>query len=344
MVELRILHGGSKAVSRTRTLNFWRANFSLFNDLLRGIPWYRALADKRVQENWSIFKHHFLQAQDQCIPMSKKSGKGGRRHAWACRELLVNLKWNKEIYGIWNKGQVMWEDCRNIIRVFRHTMRKDKTHLGLSLARDIKDNKKGFYKYISSKRKIRENVRPLLNQMGVLETEDTEKVELLNAFFASVFTAEVDPQESQISEVREGVAKPLSIIFEKSWRMGEVPNDWRKANVIPIFKKDKKEDPGNYCPVNLISVPEKVMEHIILEVITKHEEENVTGSSQHGFTKGKSCLTNVTAFYDGMAGWVEGTAVDVVYLDFSKALRGQQWMLSTLTSARLLTLSPIAFS
>ncbi|TRZ05888.1 hypothetical protein HGM15179_021217 [Zosterops borbonicus] len=81
MVELRILHGGSKALSRTRTLNFWRTNFSLFNDLLRGIPWDRALEEKRVQENWSVFKHHFLQAQDQCIPMIKKSGKGGRRPA-----------------------------------------------------------------------------------------------------------------------------------------------------------------------------------------------------------------------------------------------------------------------
>jgi len=98
-----------------------------------------------------------------------------------------------------------------------------------------------------------------------------------------------------------------------------VPEDWRKANVTPIFKKDKKEDPGNYRPVSLTSIPGKVMEQLILEVIIKQvEEKKVIRSSQHGFTKGKSCLTNLIAFYDDVTGWVdEGRAVDVVCLDFS---------------------------
>jgi len=85
--------------------------------------------------------------------------------------------------------------------------------------------------------------------------------------------------------------------FERSWRTGEVPEDWRKANVTPVFKKSKKEDPGNYRPVSLTSIPGKIMEQLILEVIMKQvEEKKVIRSSQHGFTKGKSCLTNLIAF------------------------------------------------
>jgi len=90
-----------------------------------------------------------------------------------------------------------------------------------------------------------------------------------------------------------------------------VPEDWRKANVTPVFQKGKKEDPGNYRLVSLTSIPGKVTERLILNVISKQaEEKQVIRSSQHGFIKGKSCLTDLAAYYDDMTGWVdEGRAV-----------------------------------
>ncbi|GAB0180609.1 mitochondrial enolase superfamily member 1 [Grus japonensis] len=138
--------------------------------------------------------------------------------------------------------------------------------------------------------------------------EDTEKTELLNAFFNSVFTAKAVPQESQTLEVEEKVsqkeelplveedrvryhlhklsthksmdpdwmhprvlrdltdviAMPFSIIFERSWKTEEVPEDWRKANVTLLIKKGKKEDPGNYRPVSLTSIPAKAIEQLVL--------------------------------------------------------------------------------
>ncbi|GAB0207763.1 hypothetical protein GRJ2_003242000 [Grus japonensis] len=169
--------------------------------LVGRIPWVRALEGKGVQESWSVFKHHFLRAQDQCIPKSRKSSKGGRRPAWMSKELLEKLKGKKEVYRMWKKGLATWEEYRDVVRECRGATRKAKAHLELNLAGEVKDNKKGFFKYISSKRTTRENVGPLLNEVGALVMEDTEKAELLHALFASVFTAKADPQESQTLEV-----------------------------------------------------------------------------------------------------------------------------------------------
>ncbi|KAK4816576.1 hypothetical protein QYF61_017966 [Mycteria americana] len=124
-----------------------------------------------------------------------------------------------------------------------------------------------------------------------------------------------------LKELAEVLTKPLSIIYQQSWLTGEVAADWRLANVTPIFKKGRKEDSGNYRPVSLTSMPGKLMEQIILSAITQHVENNQgIKPSQHGFRKGRSCLTNLISFYDKMTHLVdEGKAVDVVYLDFSKA-------------------------
>ncbi|KAK4824932.1 hypothetical protein QYF61_021552 [Mycteria americana] len=96
-----------------------------------------------------------------------------------------------------------------------------------------------------------------------------------------------------------------------------------RGNKAKLFstKGWKKEDPGNYRPVSLTSVLGKVMEQIILSAITWPVQDNqVIRPSQHGFMKGRSCLTNLMSFYDKMTRLVDkGKAVDIVYLDFSKA-------------------------
>ncbi|RMC15215.1 hypothetical protein DUI87_07399 [Hirundo rustica rustica] len=54
-----------------------------------------------------------------------------------------------------------------------------------------------------------------------------------------------------LKELADVIAKPLLMIFVWSWESGEVPTDCKLANIVPVFKKSKKEDPRDYKFVSL---------------------------------------------------------------------------------------------
>ncbi|KAK1212035.1 LIN1 transcriptase, partial [Pygoscelis papua] len=313
-----------------------------------------------------VLQEEILKAQEQAVPMCQKMSQWGRRPSWLNRELWLELRNKRRVYDLWKKGQATQEDYKDVVRLCREKIRRAKAQLELNLATAAKDNKKCFYKYVRNKRRAKENVHPLLDAGGNIVTKAEEMAEVLNAFFASVFSRQTSyPQGTRppeledrdgeqdeppiiqeeavndllchldahksmgpdgihprvLRELAEELAKPLSIIYQQSWLTGEVPDDWRLANVTPIYKKGRKEDPGNYRPVSLTSVPGKIMERFILRALTRQVRDNQgIRPSQHGFMKGRSCLTKLISFYDQVTRLVdEGKAVDVVYLDFSKA-------------------------
>ncbi|GAB0187360.1 mitochondrial enolase superfamily member 1 [Grus japonensis] len=119
------------------------------------------------------------------------------------KELLGKLKHKKEAYRGWKQGQVAWEEYRETVQAVREQVRKVKALIELNVARDVKDNKKSFYTYVSDKRKMRENVSPLWNEMGDLVTQDRENAEVLNDFFASVFTGKCLSHTARVTEGKD---------------------------------------------------------------------------------------------------------------------------------------------
>ena len=107
---------------------------------------------------------------------------------------------------------------------------------------------------------------------------------------------------------------------------GIVPSEWKEANITPLFKKGSRNKPENYRPVSLTSVVCKLLETLIrdhmVEFLVKHKLIN---TSQHGFLKARSCLTNLLCFLEEITKWVDdGSPVDFVYLDFHRAFDNVQ--------------------
>jgi hypothetical protein len=124
-----------------------------------------------------------------------------------------------------------------------------------------------------------------------------------------------------LKELSKELATPISMIFKSSLEKGEVPRDWKSAEVTAIFKKGNKSDPGNYRPVSLTCILCKVMESCIRDEIVNHfTVNNLYADCQHGFRNKRSCVTQLLQVMEEFSQLIdEGNPVDVVYLDFKKA-------------------------
>ena len=121
--------------------------------------------------------------------------------------------------------------------------------------------------------------------------------------------------------VAEEIAPALSFLYQQSITTGEVPDDWRKALVSPIFKKGVKADPANFRPISLTCLCCKVLEHIVLSHMAKHlSSHNIILDAQHGFRERLSTVTQlITSVHDWATTIEHRGQTDVVLLDFSKA-------------------------
>ncbi|RMB92801.1 hypothetical protein DUI87_30695 [Hirundo rustica rustica] len=191
IIEFSIFGEVRRSTSKTLALDFWRADFGLFRRLIQSIPWEAALKNKRVQESWACLKTEILRAQEQTLSVCQKVSQWGKHPAWMSKEVLEELRNKKRMYQLWKGGQASQEVFKGGAKECRKKIREAKAQFELRLATSVKDNKKCFYKYITAKRKGKTNLCSLLDKGGNLISVDEEKAEVLNAYFASVFSEEM---------------------------------------------------------------------------------------------------------------------------------------------------------
>ena len=117
------------------------------------------------------------------------------------------------------------------------------------------------------------------------------------------------------------ICKPLEIIFQNCLRSGKFPSEWKKANVVPTFKKGDKQCIKDHRPASLLPVCGKVFERLLYNKIFSFFSENdLISPKQSGFRPGDSCTNQLLSIaHEIFSVFDDCHEVRGVLLDISKA-------------------------
>ena len=150
-------------------------------------------------------------------------------------------------------------------------------------------------------------------------------VEDIEAAIAKIkFTSAPGEDEVPICLLKEcanSISYPIYLLWKHSFDSGEIHYSFLTQLITPIHKGGSKFDPINYRPVSLTSHLIKIFERVIQKKLIDYlEEHNLISKNQHGFRRGRSCLSELLDHYNDLIdNFGSSLDSDVIYLDFSKA-------------------------
>ena len=124
-----------------------------------------------------------------------------------------------------------------------------------------------------------------------------------------------------LKRCKDPLSTPIMMIWKESVNTGQIPQRYKEQMIVPIHKKGSKACTANYRPVSLTSHVMKIFERVVRQRIVDHlEDNNLITNSQHGFRKGRSCLSQLLIHVDDiLQNLLEGNDTDAIYVDYAKA-------------------------
>ena len=187
----------------------------------------------------------------------------------------------------------------------------------------------------------------MISYNGVEAKTSSDKAELFNAYFSSIFQpSKSDQHETStfylshlrindelreitlneedvagclgsldlLKECSQQIAPSLCCLFNLSLKTGCIPTEWKSADVTPIHKKDSKVPVENYRPISLLPIVSKCLERCVYFRFYEHVVRFVD-TSQHGFFRNRSCVSQLLSVLHTISSDLDkNTQTDVVYL------------------------------
>ena len=225
--------------------NYHKGNYQQMNTSMAEIDWVDELQDKSVDEAWSHFSGKIWMTGEASAKFRKK------QRAW---KQYQNTKNYMDYVRATNEKNEFTTLVRNLSRDFER-----------NLAKNLKNNPKDFWRYCKSKLKSRSRLGDLQRDDDSLTSEDTEKAELLNTYFTSVFTREnldnIPNMKSKLSN-----SPPIIVEFTPETVL-------KKLNRLKITKS---AGPGGYHPRILSELAQSIKLPLSIIFTRSYEESCLT--------------------------------------------------------------------
>ena len=301
--KIYLYHKGDYDTMKKKTKEF--ANDQYFNGCQNS---------RSVNKNWNLFKSHVLKMTELYIPSKVAKSKLQPPWITSNIRRLVRKRNRTHAKAKKYKSSRLskrWKNIRAQIKIEAQRAHNDYVN---NIIGNIRDNCKPFWRYINSKKQEKQRIPNLKRSDGTEAESDFDKAQCLNAQFSSVYTTkEFDSVPFLKSNYRKmdnisissgGVQKLLANlktdkamgpdeihpcilknldselsdilchIFQQSLNTGNLPDDWKEANISPLYKKNDISIPANYRPVSLTCICCKLLEHIITSNLMKHLDNN----------------------------------------------------------------------
>ena len=345
-----------KRATKRKCYNFKRANWDALNADLCHINWNAILNCTEPEFAWVKFKTRLFELVNKHIPII--NCKSEFNPPWFDSDLYDFCRKKERLRSKFKRskrdidGLKFSEARREFKKLVRQKMRDN-----MSNEDDPGLIKKKFWSHVkatSNSHRIPESVY-FKNQ---IRSESSHKANLFNNFFFEQFSdashydipinfhsdcsfdipfchrkirkllQKINSNKAQgpdgihgkiLKNCAVGLAYPLSLIFTLSYNTGYIPQEWKMANIVPVFKKGCKKNVENYRPISLTSLVMKTFERIMKDEILKRTS-HFLDTRQHGFLNSKSCTTNLLGYCDSLALSLNNCQLtDVIYFDFAKA-------------------------
>ena len=154
-----------------------------------------------------------------------------------------------------------------------------------------------------------------------LSVSETEIADILGILKLGKASGPDGISHQMLKMTKDEICKPLSILFNMSLQYHQFPAIWKKAMVLPLFKKGDRHEVSNYRPVSLISCVGKVFERVVFKHMYNFMFDNeLFYKFQSGFLPNHSTVYQLIEIYDNICQSLEQKKhTCLVFCDISKA-------------------------